>query len=371
MHPTSTRSPSRRRGTSLVETLVAFLVLSLGLLAATRMQTELRQGADVARQRSQALRLAQQDLERLRSFSVVASAAGRQAFADIAGGTAQIEGDPNFTLTRDVAADAALRVKQIGVQVAWAGVDGRAQRVELDTMLAGTEPALGGALSLAPAGAPVHGPLGRSVRIPLAAVDLGNGSSALVLPGDAGAAAGSLGGATVLVFDNASGTLIARCTAPASANLRLADLGPCDRTPGLLLAGHVRFAPGIAALPFGLALQLDDAAAAAPPWCGHGAAEPHGGVAFVAYHCVVHPPTGRAAWSGRLDLVAVNWRLGTGESDYRVCRSSTDLDGSGAIDDNLEHPRIYTQVKDALTHQNFSIVKGTQNCDAGDAPHQP
>jgi hypothetical protein len=159
--------------------------------------------------------------------------------------------------------------------------------------------------------------------------------------------------------------------APIVANLTLADLGPCDRTPGMLLSGHLRFEPGLAALPFGMALLLADADAAKPPFCGHAAPTLENGVAFVAYHCVVYPPAGRSTWSGRLDLVPVHWTLGSGASDLRVCRSTADLDGSGAIDNNLEHPGVYTDVKGALTQQNFSIVKGTQNCTVGDAPHQP
>ena len=359
-----------QRGTSLFGTLIAFLVLSLGVLAAARLQTELRLGAEVARQRSEAVRLAQREIEALRAFTVVATTTGQPAFDDIASRSSSVDGAARFTLTRQVDDEVALHAKRVGVRIDWADAAGNAHQVALDTVVDGSEPALGGALSLAPTGAPVKDPLARAVHIPVGAVDLGNGSSALVLPDPAGAGSGSLGG-TALVFDNASGTVIARCTAPVAANLTLADLGPCDRSAGMLLSGHVRFEPGVAALPFGMALLLTDAGNAKPPFCGHAAPTLENGVAFVAFHCVVYAPAGRSTWSGRLDVVPVNWTLGSAASDLRVCRTTADLDGSGAIDANLEHPGVYTNVKGALTQQNFSIVKGTQNCTVGDAPHQP
>ena len=60
---------ARQRGASLIEALLAFLALSLGMLALARVQTGLRAGADIARERSVAVRLAQVDTERSRAFA--------------------------------------------------------------------------------------------------------------------------------------------------------------------------------------------------------------------------------------------------------------------------------------------------------------
>lgn len=49
---------------------------------------------------------------------------------------------------------------------------------------------------------------------------------------------------------------------------------------------------------------------------------------------------------------------------YRVCRYSSDTDGSGSIDRNEEHPATYTNVKTPLNHQYFLVVRGEQNCPA-------
>ena len=56
------RSRSRRqreRGVSLVESLVAFAVLALGTAAVAHLQSQLRLAGDVARERSEAIRLGQ------------------------------------------------------------------------------------------------------------------------------------------------------------------------------------------------------------------------------------------------------------------------------------------------------------------------
>ena len=57
-----------QRGASLIEALIGFLVLSVGLLASTRWQLQLRHAADLARQQAEALRWAQQEMEQLRAY---------------------------------------------------------------------------------------------------------------------------------------------------------------------------------------------------------------------------------------------------------------------------------------------------------------
>ncbi len=82
MNGRSARRPVR--GTSLVEAVVAMAVMAFGMLAVVGVQSTLRLNADVAKQRSEAVRIAQEAMEAARGFGVIeAPATDRRAYADI------------------------------------------------------------------------------------------------------------------------------------------------------------------------------------------------------------------------------------------------------------------------------------------------
>ena len=396
-------SASRRtRGTTLVEALVALIVLAFGILAVARVQAHLRLHADVARQRSEAVRLAQEDLEVARAFAVVPAASGSlRSWDGIAAAATAFDAassaarNTTYELDRTVRVLTAGPAKQATVSVAWTDRTGGTQRVLLDSMVAGTDPAFAAILSLAPAGRPVKGAYGRSARIPVLARNLDDGRSAFKT------AAGSN---VAVVVDNATGDVVARCTAVSTAidtrNLTSSDLAGCDTHAGLLVSGSVRFALGPAPDPaqahdlplaLTLALALTGGTYPQPPACaaetrktvryttaaGSAAVESvplsaqpaslgltdwtDTGDRYVDWHCVVYPRAD-GMWSGRATVVPVGWSIGTGAADFRVCRYSADLDGSGAVDSNAEHPASWANVAAALANQNFLVVKGPQAC---------
>jgi hypothetical protein len=80
---------------------------------------------------------------------------------------------------------------------------------------------------------------------------------------------------------------------------------------------------------------------------------------------ITDPPT--AGWSGRVEIEPIGWTLGERAGSQRVCRYSADLDGSGAIDRNDEHPARYTAVHGTLSQQNYLVIRGDQPCPGGDA----
>ncbi|MFY8018796.1 MAG: type IV pilus modification PilV family protein, partial [Inhella sp.] len=61
----------KARGTSLVEALIALLIVALGLMAMTVIQGRLRQSGDAAKQRTEATRLAQAEMQRLRAYAAL------------------------------------------------------------------------------------------------------------------------------------------------------------------------------------------------------------------------------------------------------------------------------------------------------------
>lgn len=149
MHHTT---PRAQRGATLFEALVAFLVLSLGMIAIARLQGHLRLDADVARQRSEAVRLAQQDMETLRGFGSVAAAPGTRSFEAIAGAAWSVDaGAATYRIERQIAATSHVPMaKSVSVTVRWTNRSGAAQHVVLHSIVAGSDPSLSAALALGP-----------------------------------------------------------------------------------------------------------------------------------------------------------------------------------------------------------------------------
>lgn len=144
----TTRPAQRRRerGMSAVEALVAAAILALGMIGLARLHATLRAHADAARERSEAVRLAQQEIEQLRAFASVAawSAIADAEPADVtpAGSTT------HYVRERIVRTDADAGLKSVLVVLRWTDRQGAAQQLRLQTRIAGTDPALAGALAL-------------------------------------------------------------------------------------------------------------------------------------------------------------------------------------------------------------------------------
>src|SRR5665647_2333889 len=63
----------KQTGFTIVEALIALAVMGFGLLSLASMQLKLAGTGDVARQRTEAIRLAEQKIEELRSFTGISS----------------------------------------------------------------------------------------------------------------------------------------------------------------------------------------------------------------------------------------------------------------------------------------------------------
>ena len=413
-------SPAAQRGAALVESLVAFFVLALASLTAAQMQGELRLHGDLARQRSEAVRLGARELESLRAWSTLAAASGASAYAEIVAAETTIDAEANpqgntdYRIVRDIDDAAFAGAKIATVAVEWADRGGAGQRIVLDSMIAGSDPLWSGALAVgAGAGVP-RGSLGRSPFVPVTARSLGGGRSALKT---------TTSGGSAIVFDDRSGEIVSRCSGiaatTATRDLAASDLAACSDGRWQLLAGTILFSaavPPLAAeaqdLPLALTmtLALGSGNYAAAPECSVEAMKTvrytaGGGLRIdtvpldalpaslglvswletgdrhLAYRCIV-TPRADGRWSGRSTLQPLGWTIGGGSGDRRVCRYAGDSDGSGVIDANIEHPPDYVDVAGPLLAQNFLVVRGDQDCPAanedgplsaglGTQPHQP
>jgi Tfp pilus assembly protein PilV len=415
MHCTS----STARGLALFDALIALAVAALGTLALAQVQSRLRLNADLSRQRAEAVRLAQADMEQWRSFNALDQTAAATGYAGIVGqavpesiaGQADVNAD--FRLSRRVVESAAPAYKALEVRVAWTGRDGQPVDVTLRSLIAGAAPALAARLSAIRVAR--RGPHYRNPRVPVSALDLGTGRSGYAAPGDS---------AGYYVLDNADATVLEYCSGGLSAAGYAAIKSGsdrshhCDARTGLGVSGRIGFdlreqlsaaspgssvcdfyrdlasagllgvaaptltasatvgPPAPSALP--VAIQAGACAALAPPnylearlaTTGAGVqtechsdarAAATSGLPAVNFFCVIHPlAPGAFAWSGHLDLWGPQGWLAGSPPRYTVCRyHDHDNDGS---DSTLEHPAQYTGVAQSITDQNFLVIRGDRPC---------
>ncbi len=374
----------KSRGVSLVEALIALLVVAVGVVGLLKFQSNSRLNSDVARQRTEALKLAQNNIEQMRSAKDADIQSANRTVAADASNTA----NATFQVARVVTASAAAS-KTVQVTVTWTDRSGAAQQVELSSLVAAQAAALTGALAVAHRSAHTLPLNGRSDDIPALAHDLGDGRSVLKLDSTQ---------TDVYVFDNRSGRITSTCGGMQlhtrhTRHIVVGDLTSCTTIAAVLLSGQVRFsltAPPDAAKPvdaplaLSMALSLSAGPYPRPAHCGAEAmktvsyfedgkqrrvavpltATPTSwavsswvelGERFIAYHCVVVGKGNPAQWSGSLSVKPRGWALGSTASDFKVCRYTA------------QTPAAYVDVSTSLSEQNFLVIRGDQLCPSASA----
>jgi hypothetical protein len=119
------------------------------MIALAHVQGNLRLDGDVARQRSEATRLAQEDMETLRGFATTGNAAGMRSFDAFSSTSHTVNGVAADQLDRDIAAADIPHAKLASATVSWTDRSGEAQQIDLHTIIVGTDPVLRGSLALA------------------------------------------------------------------------------------------------------------------------------------------------------------------------------------------------------------------------------
>ena len=407
---------SRALGVSLIEALMALAVMSFGMLALVGAQATMRYNSDNARQRTEALRIASDDAERMRYYVNVNTELGQllPSWQDIATGVVTnvlLPGNTantSFTLTRtvqpkfdllgsDPRIDAAA-MKVVQVQVQWtdrvnAGLNANNQAL-LDTVVSSVAPVLSARLSVAPVTTALTSQQGRSVSIPVSARDLGDGRSAFKPFNNSTAN-------VVWVLNNSTGLVTSRCTAVVAAqnSITLTDLATtCLPVRGSLVTGKVRFdlrVSGVTAAvsenPQGFVLPLNAStplvfnnvvpdtpvnSSLAPECFADIPADQTAALTRTesAYACLIYPDDA-TGWGGRLNLVAGTypgniggWTIGNAAGQLRVCRYTL---ASSDFTRNTDHPRTYCRVSDSactsrvtqnLINQNYLVIRAENSC---------
>jgi Tfp pilus assembly protein PilV len=375
-----TKGQRRQRGASLVEALVAVLVMGFGMMAVVGIQGRLRNSGDMAKQRAEATRIAGAEMESLRAYAALTRSDEvpdeALVFDEIVSGTTEITAaSTTYTVGKTVTPldDGGIDVR---LNISWqdrSTEDNETLNLQWQTSLAAVEPKLIAAAFVPPDfGISQRRAQDRHPAVPLGAKTLSPQRS-VFKPVPSGSVA--------LVFNSMTGMVTGLCdglAAVSTKDITEADVAACANSyaaGAYLLSGHVRFSlaavpdpasPNDTVLPVGLAVDLTSSVHPAPPVCySDSSLNLLAGMQAVDYYCVIPPraPTagdGALYWSGKSRLTGLSLAAG----GYRVCRYSDDYNGDGKIN-NAEHPQDYLKLAESLARQNFLVVKFEAGCPAG------
>jgi len=338
-------SSKAQRGFTLIEAMVALVIVGFGMLVVVGMQMMLNRNAEVARERSEATRLAEEKLEGLRSFTTISTTAGQLAWNDLASGSDTPSTGYNISYTRTwtLGGAAADSKRDAQVLVSWTDRGGVADSVQINTVISKTDPADSGALGFPlPANTTLKQPKNRNLNIPILAKDLGNGSSAVNLA------------TFTIIFNNASGYVVNRCTSAVNTEADLLTAG-CTKYPAYIVAGYVSGTPSPVT---GLNL------AGITPYLSHGSTDCSFGDAtdqnsdplhpiyipnYKYYLCVIQVAASGASWSGNIKLTGMS--SGT---NYLVCRFQ--YPPAAGVSANALNVQPYSGVIESLDQQNYYVT---------------
>jgi hypothetical protein len=329
------------------------------MLAVIGMQSTLRLNGDLAKQRSEAVRIAQDHIEEWRGFVTIPNTLNKMAYVDIVTGTASVTGiNATYNIARSVvdepvvAGTVGAARKTLEVEVTWVDRTSENQSVILSTVIAGVEPELEGSILMATNTSPVVQPRSRNRGIPPGAKNIGGGKSAFIPPGQPTPVTSQV----VWVFDNTTAVIQVCTTTAATIDLLTSvDASTCQSDSALLVSGFLQYddsmppttttiASPSAAVP-NLGLTIEATAAPSAPTCFQDTTDP----LVVPYYCAVPIDSATPKWTGKVffDSPAMATASSTAPavaSLFKVCRYAT-------------VSAQYTNQETALNNVNFVFLR--------------
>jgi prepilin-type N-terminal cleavage/methylation domain-containing protein len=338
--------PQRSRGFTLIEALVALVIVALGLIALVGVQLRLSRDAEGSRQRTEATRLAQEKLEELRTFTQIKAGAGASAWDALAAGNEAVAGltsNTAFTRTWSLGGAVGDAQRPLRVSVAWdVRANDRTETLTLNSVISRTDPEDVGGLAFPQSGdRSLKRPKNRSLNIPVPATDLGNRQSAYQF------------GGMVLVFNNVTGSIVKTCPTMVTTAAEL-EIAGCTDFIGYLLAGYIS-----GDLPASLGVNtanLSGLSTAAQCRIDAARDQSTGSIMTGYRYYICALPVSRLGdkWSGTVRLSGLN------TVDRRVCRYQ--YPAQVGVSDNERNVQPYAGVFDSLDAQNYKIMPSNRAC---------
>jgi Tfp pilus assembly protein PilV len=353
-------SPRKPRGAgfALIEAMVAGLVMAFGMLALVSMQINLSRNGDVAKSRTEAMRLAQEKMEELRSFTVITPTpptdpwSTTKAWDNMAANNDTVTTNNTYARTWTLGSGNVTSVdvmKTADVTVHWTDRAGEDQYVKISSVISKTDPTDVGFLGFPlPQNTNLKRPKNRNVNIPIPAVDLGGGNSGYQISPN-----------LAVVFSNDSGLIIKQCTSQTAFTISAStDLSGCTTSTALMLAGYINSSVG---WPAGLGINYSAVTSAdsANINCKFGDATDQTTGATISgykyYLCVIpisSATTPPSAWGGTIRLG------GLASSNLIVCRYQY-IDSNSTA--NARNVQPYDNVTESMDSQNY-MLQNANSC---------
>lgn len=399
------------RGSSLVEALVALVILGFGLLAIGKFQITLAEAIGSGRDRIEATFLAQDEMDRLRSFDLLDTPTGTPTtsfgYDEVLTASSTVLSNSNYVaaFNRGVRVSAnpvnltwsgttvTPDLKLVLVDLSWTDKRGNTRSLTLPSLIAKHDPSDAAWLIACQTDDSIRcgtkdvikTPYNRSLRIPYPAKDLDGSKSVFAPPGSPTGR---------LIFDNDTGTIETICTDTGTDTTISDDVidditngtyNSCTTVNGYLISGfiggestgnrkHSLSAAEIQSISMSMTITTGDPSVTCYDSSLTNTALDADNM--ISFACIVIPldhdssPLTSKIWSGTLNIAIPNVAFQSGNNGLKVCRFSFDSNGDNTIS-NEEHPATYTQVKSSLENQNFIIIAGACNETAREVPHQP
>lgn len=366
---------SRESGFTILEALIALLVMAFGMLALASMQLSLSRSADVAKQRTEAMRLAQERIERMRSF--VGISAGAINWDALPAGVetlnsasvATLQTNTTFTVTPTLGGAIADSLRPVSVTVTWDDRAGVSNSVVVSSVISRSDPSDSGFLgNPLPQNTKLLRPKNRNLNIPIPGVDIGQNRTAYNPSSNLS-----------IIFDNISAGVVTTCTSAVNTAADLATAG-CTSYAAYSVAGYVIGSSAavvgvVTGINYGglVAGAIATSSALPSPYvkCAYGRARDQNTNALLAtnqyfYICVVpvdNTSTPTFSWSGKLLLGGIP---NTAANNYFACRyqyASAYL----PTNPNARNVQPYDTVIETIDLQNYYITTGAAGatCPAG------
>lgn len=348
--PHAPRPPRTSTGFTLIEVLIALLLVGAGLLALGSLQSNLSRHTDLSRQRGEATLLAQAGMERLRHQSHLPIANADLSSQEpqrnlLTGGSENVSSDnfnTSYTRSWTIAGEVSDALRPVTIALRWIDQQGSDQQLQLHSALQATQPLQSAQAGQRPVATPPWStPLQRHAAIPTTARPDGPSRSRL-----------DIEGRWRLVFDNTTGLVLELCGTGAEG----ADLTICHAIHALLLSGHL--SRSVPDLPWPTGLDVSGLSGVANSATCLLSLRPAGAGdtdVNLDYFCLLPLQTGQTQWQGK-----PRWRSLPTQDTLLVCRY--EYAATGGADEaqrNVQGPDGYGPVSRSLAQQNYRLHRAT------------